>query len=436
MRDLATNNNNRAIFSLPGTIVSASPVQKIANQRANRQLSRAALSPSVTPIWRQQIFAPSAELQRRFTPQNDIPNAATATPQLSTEAEGTAKPPAPLAPQPAAVPDQQSLPDDRKQQPTPSTAPDTKPAANAPQPVPSTKPKPASPTLPQDKPQQPPPSQPSPPASDSHETNAELSKSLDAITHIRQQIQSQEQKLKQLEQQTPQGQQEDIDTEQKTKEALVKNLDQAIQNTQTELQTYAAMPGANTTILDGLKKQFRQQKELFNRLVHERDLLAKKKEALKEKALEEQKAKKQLDSLQQQHEQLAQQYPVASSQAAASPSSPPPTAASAPRPAPTQAPTKVVMPAITKQPNAINGIVQNAQGKMITEAIVIIKAADQRPLRALKTNELGQFWITTALENGDYEIQTEKDDLSFGTIKIHLDGSVVEPILIKEQAAS
>lgn len=411
MKGLATSSNNRAVFSLPGNIVSASPVQRIANQRANRQLSRAA----VTPIWQQQMLTPSQELQRRFSPQSDTVYASAAP-----SAPLPVAVPKPQPPQKPAVPDAPVQP--KPEPPTPQQ-PAAPPAVQKPTPAPPT------PTV------APKPAPAVQPAPATQETNAALSKSLDTITHIRQQIQSQEQKLQQLQQQRPQGQQEDIDTEEKTKEALIKNLEQAIQNTQAELQTYEAMPGANTTILDGLKKQFKQQKELFNRLTHERQLLAKKKEALKEKALEEQKAKKQLDSLQQQHDQLAQHHQKEAAPAAP-PASPSPPPQQEPAPAPVKEPVKVVMPAITKQPNAINGIVQNAQGKMVTEAIVIIKADDQRPLRALKTNELGQFWITTALENGDYEISTEKDDLTFGTIKIHLSGSVVAPILIKEQAAS
>jgi hypothetical protein len=228
-------------------------------------------------------------------------------------------------------------------------------------------------------------------------------------------------------------QEQEVATEQKTKDALIKNLEHAIQNTQSELQELENKSGTNATILESLKKQFKQQKDLFGRLLQEKKLLMKKQEAIQEKVVEQQKTQQQLSHLEQQHDQLVQNNPSPAPPVSVQNSTTPANIATAPAAA-APSPQKVIMPAITKQPNAINGIVQNAAGKLLSNAVVIIKSNDQRPLRALKTNELGQFWITTALDNGEYLVQTEKDDLTFDTMKIHLDGSVVPPVLIQERA--
>lgn len=93
-----------------------------------------------------------------------------------------------------------------------------------------------------------------------------------------------------------------------------------------------------------------------------------------------------------------------------------------------QTPNKI--PVLTQAPNAINGIVRDAKGKLIPDAVVIIKDKANRNLRALKTNQLGQFVVTTSLPNGQYFIQLEKKDLSFNVISIVLSGGNVPPIEI------
>jgi hypothetical protein len=81
-------------------------------------------------------------------------------------------------------------------------------------------------------------------------------------------------------------------------------------------------------------------------------------------------------------------------------------------------------------PNIISGVIKDKEGNLIEGAILEIRDLQGNPLRALKSNKLGQFRIATPLPNGTYEIITEKDGLDFDIIKINLIGEIIQPIEI------
>ncbi|MBM3209624.1 hypothetical protein FJZ40_05065 [Candidatus Shapirobacteria bacterium] len=119
---------------------------------------------------------------------------------------------------------------------------------------------------------------------------------------------------------------------------------------------------------------------------------------------------------------------------AGKPVSPLPKTPPAPKPPPLQAPT--VTPKFTQaplapqEPNIISGTVLDQQGKLVESAILEIKDASAYPVRALRTNKLGQFRIATPLANGTYQIETEKEGLKFAIIKIEVKGEIIPPIEI------
>lgn len=86
-----------------------------------------------------------------------------------------------------------------------------------------------------------------------------------------------------------------------------------------------------------------------------------------------------------------------------------------------------------KIPNLISGVVRDKEGKLLENIVVIIKDQDGDPVRALKTNRLGQFAISTPLENGDYTIEVSSREKYFDIIKITADGSVLSPLEFKER---
>jgi len=85
---------------------------------------------------------------------------------------------------------------------------------------------------------------------------------------------------------------------------------------------------------------------------------------------------------------------------------------------------------LTTFPNVINGIVTDSQGNYIEGAIVVAHDKQGLPVRALKSNKLGQFVAATPLPNGEYSIVVEKDNLSFDKVGIELNNEVLPPILV------
>lgn len=108
------------------------------------------------------------------------------------------------------------------------------------------------------------------------------------------------------------------------------------------------------------------------------------------------------------------------------------------QPAEPQAKIKVVLPSKPKQtqvalttfPNIINGIIKNSQGGYLDGAVVVIYDKEGMPVRALKTNKLGQFSGSTPLPNGTYTIETEKEGSNFDVLQIELEGQVLPPLAI------
>ena len=106
-----------------------------------------------------------------------------------------------------------------------------------------------------------------------------------------------------------------------------------------------------------------------------------------------------------------------------------------PKPNPEQ-PITAVQPSFAKQqltdlPNIITGVVKNNTGNVLNNVLVIIKRPNGDPVRALKTNSLGVFAITTPLSDGEYIVELDKSKhtgLTFNIVKIVLDGKVLPPL--------
>lgn len=86
--------------------------------------------------------------------------------------------------------------------------------------------------------------------------------------------------------------------------------------------------------------------------------------------------------------------------------------------------------ALTSTPNIINGIVTDSMGNYLEGVIVVTHDKEGLPVRALKTNKLGQFIAATPLPNGIYTITLEKESLNFDVLEVELDGKILPPIKI------
>ncbi len=86
---------------------------------------------------------------------------------------------------------------------------------------------------------------------------------------------------------------------------------------------------------------------------------------------------------------------------------------------------------LTNAKNVINGIVKDYNGKFISGAVVIIKDTTDSPVRALKSNDLGQFIISTPVTNGQYVVEVIKKGYKFDIISVTMEGQVMAPLLIQ-----
>lgn len=93
---------------------------------------------------------------------------------------------------------------------------------------------------------------------------------------------------------------------------------------------------------------------------------------------------------------------------------------------------KAGLPRLTTFPNVVTGIIKDSENNLLPGVLVTVKDKDGMPLRALKTNRLGQFAASTPLANGVYfvEIEDPRGRFTFDRIQISLNGSVVPAIEI------
>lgn len=88
-------------------------------------------------------------------------------------------------------------------------------------------------------------------------------------------------------------------------------------------------------------------------------------------------------------------------------------------------------PALTSAPNVINGVVKDQEGLLLSNVIIVVKDASGQPVRALKTNKIGQFAISTPLPNDTYTMELESEGHSFDVVEVAVEGKVLPPIEIK-----
>lgn len=91
---------------------------------------------------------------------------------------------------------------------------------------------------------------------------------------------------------------------------------------------------------------------------------------------------------------------------------------------------KVGLPRLTNAPNVITGLVKDDVGNLLPGILVTVTNGEGVPMRALKTNKLGQFAASTPLTSGVYfvEIEDPRGRFTFTRVQITLNGTVV-PVL-------
>ena len=90
------------------------------------------------------------------------------------------------------------------------------------------------------------------------------------------------------------------------------------------------------------------------------------------------------------------------------------------------------LPIASQEPNLITGIVKDPRGNPLPNILVEVKDPEDNPVRAFKTNGLGQFAAATSLTNGKYIIAFEdpKGQNKFDTVEIEATGTPIMPLEI------
>src|SRR3989344_377495 len=88
------------------------------------------------------------------------------------------------------------------------------------------------------------------------------------------------------------------------------------------------------------------------------------------------------------------------------------------------------LPIMPEFPNIIAGIVKDPRNNPLPNILVEVKDESGNPVRAFKTNVLGQFASATPLANGTYAVSFEdpKTENKFDTVEIKVTGEILMPI--------
>lgn len=84
--------------------------------------------------------------------------------------------------------------------------------------------------------------------------------------------------------------------------------------------------------------------------------------------------------------------------------------------------------------NVIAGLAQDDNGSPVDGVVIVVYDHKRTPVRAFKTNRLGQFTIATPLPNGTYTIEFEKNNMAFDILELELKGELLDPIIVKTKS--
>ncbi len=87
-------------------------------------------------------------------------------------------------------------------------------------------------------------------------------------------------------------------------------------------------------------------------------------------------------------------------------------------------------------PNLLTGQVVDSTGSYLEGVILELSDATGLPVRALRSNKLGQFMTATPLPQGTYTLIAEKPGLQFSPLTLQAENKIISPLIIKAQAGS
>lgn len=93
---------------------------------------------------------------------------------------------------------------------------------------------------------------------------------------------------------------------------------------------------------------------------------------------------------------------------------------------------RVGLPITPEVPNLVTGIIKDPRGNILPNILVEIKDTEGNPVRAFKTNALGQFASATPLLNGTYTMEFEDpgNTHTFDAVELTANGEIISPLEI------
>lgn len=86
------------------------------------------------------------------------------------------------------------------------------------------------------------------------------------------------------------------------------------------------------------------------------------------------------------------------------------------------------LPVLTDKSNVLTGVVRDIEGKQLSDILLIVKNSRGDTIRALKTNSMGQFIVSTPLQNGTYTVEVSpanKTNLTFAIIPVEVKDGII-----------
>lgn len=88
-------------------------------------------------------------------------------------------------------------------------------------------------------------------------------------------------------------------------------------------------------------------------------------------------------------------------------------------------------PSTPTQPNKLVGMVLTAQSELVPGAVIEVKDQRGDVVRVVKTNALGQFFVTTPLPKGNYTVAVEAPNLTFPPVSLAISNTILQPLEVR-----
>jgi len=92
---------------------------------------------------------------------------------------------------------------------------------------------------------------------------------------------------------------------------------------------------------------------------------------------------------------------------------------------------KTLVLGLILEPNQVSMVIVDSNGNLLTDVVGIMKDSAGTPIRASKSNKLGQMLFSSSVSNGRYKIALSKKGYIFPRVTVVLDGNILNSFEIR-----